>query len=299
MPRDEVIGRLDGGATAAARSRPAPRRPRRSASRRAVGLGLHTRCTATTSTTSRSSSRGPTSSALRQADGDPFVADPRAARPGRVRGPGRGRSRPTSTALVRPLPPRPLGRRRSVTPGWDLTRPRRAPRRLGGGGRPGDRGVRRGAATGWPIRTRGSTPGTSGWSRRSRGDGHRGDARPLRRGRGPRCSRPSAACPSTTCARPTAGAGPTTASTATSASTSRCSARGARASSLTARSPLMATRADDTLAEPDRSRRSSRSTSPREFRLHPRDRVVAYTAEAAGARQLFTVVAARRAIRPS
>ena len=37
-----------------------------------------------------------------------------------------------------------------------------------------------------------------------------------------------------------------------------------------------------------RSRRSSRSTSPREFRLHPRDRVVAYTAEAAGARQLFT-----------
>ena len=28
---------------------------------------------------------------------------------------------------------------------------------------------------------------------------------------------------------------------------------------------------------------------PREFRLHPRDRVVAYTAEAAGARQLFTV----------
>ena len=33
---------------------------------------------------------------------------------------------------------------------------------------------------------------------------------------------------STTCARPTAGAGPTTACTATSASTSRCSARGAR-----------------------------------------------------------------------
>ena len=29
--------------------------------------------------------------------------------------------------------------------------------------------------------------------------------------------------------------------------------------------------------------------SPREFRLHPRDRVVAYTAEAAGARQLFTL----------
>ena len=29
--------------------------------------------------------------------------------------------------------------------------------------------------------------------------------------------------------------------------------------------------------------------SPREFRLHPRDRVVAYTAEAAGARQLFTM----------
>ncbi len=29
--------------------------------------------------------------------------------------------------------------------------------------------------------------------------------------------------------------------------------------------------------------------SPREFRLHPRDRVVAYTAEAGGARQLFTL----------
>ena len=29
--------------------------------------------------------------------------------------------------------------------------------------------------------------------------------------------------------------------------------------------------------------------SPREFRIHPRDRVVAYTAEAAGARQLFTL----------
>ena len=29
--------------------------------------------------------------------------------------------------------------------------------------------------------------------------------------------------------------------------------------------------------------------SPREFRLHPRDRLVAYTAEAAGARQLFTL----------
>ena len=29
--------------------------------------------------------------------------------------------------------------------------------------------------------------------------------------------------------------------------------------------------------------------SPREFRVHPRDRVVAYTAEAAGARQLFTI----------
>ncbi|HMA48067.1 MAG TPA: LpqB family beta-propeller domain-containing protein, partial [Frankiaceae bacterium] len=29
--------------------------------------------------------------------------------------------------------------------------------------------------------------------------------------------------------------------------------------------------------------------APREFRLHPRDRLVAYTAEAAGARQLFTL----------
>jgi Tol biopolymer transport system component len=29
--------------------------------------------------------------------------------------------------------------------------------------------------------------------------------------------------------------------------------------------------------------------SPREFRIHPRDRVVAFTAEAAGARQVFTL----------
>src|SRR4029077_15008132 len=29
--------------------------------------------------------------------------------------------------------------------------------------------------------------------------------------------------------------------------------------------------------------------SPREFRVHPRDRVVAYTADAAGARQLFVL----------
>ena len=29
--------------------------------------------------------------------------------------------------------------------------------------------------------------------------------------------------------------------------------------------------------------------SPREFRIHPRDRSVAYTAEVAGARQLFTM----------
>src|SRR4029079_9827266 len=29
--------------------------------------------------------------------------------------------------------------------------------------------------------------------------------------------------------------------------------------------------------------------APREFRLHPRDRIVAYTADAAGARQLFTL----------
>ena len=29
--------------------------------------------------------------------------------------------------------------------------------------------------------------------------------------------------------------------------------------------------------------------SPREFRLHPRDRLFAYTAEAAGTRQIFTL----------
>ena len=39
--------------------------------------------------------------------------------------------------------------------------------------------------------------------------------------------------------------------------------------------------------------------APREFRLHPRDRVVAYTAEAAGTRQLFTLVAAWRLSDPA
>ena len=39
--------------------------------------------------------------------------------------------------------------------------------------------------------------------------------------------------------------------------------------------------------------------SPREFRIHPRDRVVAYTAEAAGARQLFTLSCAGPARRRS
>ena len=65
-------------ATAPAGARPAPRRghdPRA----RAVGLGRASPCTATTSITSRSSSRGPTSSALRQIDGDPFVGRSAAA----------------------------------------------------------------------------------------------------------------------------------------------------------------------------------------------------------------------------
>ena len=55
--------------------------------------------------------------------------------------------------------------------------------------------------------------------------------------------------------------------------------------------------AADRLAPPPRAALSVESIvavdAPREFRLHPRDRIVAYVAEAAGARQLFTLEPAR------
>ena len=80
MPRTRSLARFDRrdaallavGATACPRRRSAPTRP---------GAGSTRPCTATTSTTSRSSSRGPTRCGGRQTDGDPFVADPRAGRP--------------------------------------------------------------------------------------------------------------------------------------------------------------------------------------------------------------------------
>ena len=92
--------------------------PERSAATRR-GAGSTWSSTATTSTTSRSSSRGPTSCALRQADGDPFVDDPRAADHAGFRRPGRGSSSAQFDALVRPSRSS-AGTTEAVTPGWTL-----------------------------------------------------------------------------------------------------------------------------------------------------------------------------------
>ena len=142
-------------------------------------------------------------------------------------------------------------------------------------------------ATGWRTPRRGSTPGTSGWSRsggadRSRTRWHATTASVRR------CLRPSRACRPTTSARRTVGAGPTTACTATPASTWPWWAPGAP-TGVAERAGLMATAAASSTAAGLSVEAIVAIEAPREFRLHPRDRVVAYTAESAGARQLFTL----------
>ena len=162
----------------------------------------------------------------RQTDGDPFVADPRAvdhvdfaAREAAIAA--------DFDALVRAVPAADWSEP-DLTPGWDLARPRRPPRRLGRRKAFGRSRSTNAAATGSPIRTRASTPGTSGWSARRAADGRR---RPRSSTAmtppEPRCWPRWHACRSRTCARPMAGAGPMTASTVMSGSTLRCSARGA------------------------------------------------------------------------
>ena len=157
-----ILGRLEAARPRAARARPAavarddPRVDGR-------GAGSTRRCTATISTTSRSSSRGPTRSA--------------SARSTAIRSwPTRGRPMPPTSSprtaaiaadfdrLVRPIPPeRWRGGRRDARLG-----PRRPRRRTSPTGptRPRARSrIHRAArAPGWPTRPKASMPGTPGWS---------------------------------------------------------------------------------------------------------------------------------------
>ena len=176
MPRDELLGRLEAARPRLLDLAAAPRGSRRSEAP-SRGAGSATRCTATISTISRSSSRGPTSSGSARSTATRSCADPRPLGPGRVRGPGRGhrgRLRPADPAA----PARGLddaGRHARLGP----HRSRHAPRRLGRGGRPGGRGVR--AAGLLAVRPgrrdrRLERPDGRPLAR----DGHRADARPLR-----------------------------------------------------------------------------------------------------------------------
>ena len=271
------------GGRRAARRRHDPRRRR-------LGLGVHRPCTATTSTTSRSSSRGPTTLRARQVDGDPFVADPRAADHAGFRGPGRGRSRPTFDALLRTVPARrwTVG---EVTPGWTLRDHVGHLADWADGRRPRDRGLPPRRRRGWPTRTRASTPGTSGMVAAARGRDAgsrrwRATTRPraaLLRGR--RHDRHRGA--------PLAGrlelglrlpARPRPQAPRDARSVVRD-----RGDWPDADGRLIAAGVVDAAPAGLTIEAIVAVESPREFRLHPRDRVVAYTAEAGGARQLFTL----------
>ena len=161
----------------------------------------------------------------RQADGDPFVADPRGPGPRHASWPATSWSNATLEALLAVGAVRPLGDRRGH-PRLDDPRPRRAPGRLGRGGRPRHRGL--------PPRAP-----LAGRPRRGRRRLERADGRALATGRTPwptlaRYERARAAMHDAvatltwpSCGRRTAGAGPTTASTGTSASTWRSLGRGA------------------------------------------------------------------------
>ena len=104
-----------------------------------------------------------------------------------------------------------------------------------------------------------------------------------------RCSTRSRRSRLRSCGRPTAGAGPTTA----------CYGHVRKHLALLGPWCAAASWPDPVglMPETDRGRRTTGLTieaivavdPPREFRIHPRDRVVAYTAEVGGARQLFTM----------
>ena len=157
---------------------------------------------------------------LRQVDGDPFVADPRAPdhtasarrrrRSGRSSTRSSGRSRPRAGAKTSPRagPSRimsaisPTGRRKASAPSRSSTP----------------------AAPGWPIRTKASMPGMSATSSRRAARARPPSWRATTRRPRP-CWRRSRPSRSRTSAPRTAGAGRRTVSTATFASTSRCSGR--------------------------------------------------------------------------
>ena len=139
MPRDEILERLDARSPRAARRWRPPDRCR-DPRRRAVGLGLHDPPRPLPGPCSGSSSRGRTrcASARSTATRSSTTRDPRSRRVPRRR----------TTAiqadfdrLIRTIPAD-RWRRRGHHARLDLARPRRAPRRLDGGGPPGARRLR-------------------------------------------------------------------------------------------------------------------------------------------------------------
>ena len=127
-----------------------------------VGLGLHDAARPLPRPSRGHRAMGRRSCGLRQVEGDPFVADPRAVGPRRVRGRGCGRHAPTSRRSWR-CSRSTAGRVGQVTPAGRCatTSPISpiGPRRARGPSRSSSR-----TASGWPTRRRASTPGTSGWS---------------------------------------------------------------------------------------------------------------------------------------
>ena len=89
-------------------------------------------------------------------------------------------------------------------------------------------------------------------------------------------------------AMPRDHASPTT-STASAASTPPTASAQRPASAPRPAAPARPIRSAHPIGDPLTIERIVGFDSPREFRLHPRDRLVAYTAEAAGARQLFVL----------
>ena len=261
-------------------------RSRRSAATRR-GAGSTSCCTATTSITSRSSSRGPTACA--SARSMATRSSPTRARPTMpASARRRPRSRRSSTRSSGPSRAD-AGPPRSVTPGLDAARPRRPPGGLGDGRRPGHRGV----------------PRHRHLAGRSRG-GHRRLERAARR-RDPRtrARRPSSLA--TTTARAALLAAVETLADRGPALAGRLElgvrlpARPRPQAPRDARAVVRRGRLAGGLMPTDRTPGAATGAagltiegivaveSPREFRIHPRERTVAYTAEVAGARQLFTL----------
>ena len=287
MSRDAIVARLAGD-----RARGAPRQaaaltavgdPRR----RRVGLGLPRRCTATTSTTSPSSSRGPRRC---------VPARSTATRSSPTRGPPTSPpswpgTRPSPHDLDAPAarrPARPLGDV-EVTPGWTMrdhvahladwaeegARAIEVYRRDGDWLADPDEGIdawneRHGRALARPSRPAATL---ARYERGARGDARRRrDARRSTELRSPDGWSWAYDCLHGHVRKHLAMLGPW------------CADGGLAGP-------------DGLMPETDRATATTGLTieaivavdPPREFRLHPRDRVVAYTAEAAGARQLFTL----------